>query len=233
MVEPYEWLLFDADGTLFDYRRAESEALAATFLAADLRLDEDAAAAYAAINGELWAAFERGEVDQVRLRVARFERLAVHLGIDVDVEWWAGVYLAAIGQGAHLLPGAAATVETVSAGHRLALITNGLRDVQRSRLALSPIGPMFEVVVISEEVGAAKPDPAIFDAAFEAMGTPDPAAVLMIGDSLSADIAGGLAYGMDTCWVNPGAEPAPDGWDITHQVAGPADVLRLPGVLSG
>ena len=86
------------------------------------------------------------------------------------------------------------------AKYRLALITNGLRDVQRPRLAGSAIGDYFAEVIISEEVGAAKPDPAIFDAAFELLGRPPRAKVLLIGDSLSSDIAGGRDYGLDTCW---------------------------------
>ena len=85
----------------------------------------------------------------------------------------------------------------------LMLITNGLKDVQRSRLAHSTIQHYFSDVIISEEVGSAKPDEGIFNVAFEKMSHPPKADVLIIGDSLTSDIRGGNRFGIDTCWFNP------------------------------
>ena len=94
-------------------------------------------------------------------------------------------------------------VADLAVRHRIALLTNGLADVQRPRLAAAGVAEHAEVVVISDEVGAAKPDVAIFDAAFARMGSPDRREVLMVGDSLTSDIAGGTAYGLDTVWIAP------------------------------
>ena len=89
----------------------------------------------------------------------------------------------------------------------MVVLTNGLPEVQRQRLAGSAIRTYLAGLVISGEVGAAKPDPRIFDAAFEVMGRPEREEVLMVGDSLTSDIAGGKAHGIDTCWFNPQGNP--------------------------
>jgi FMN phosphatase YigB (HAD superfamily) len=82
-------------------------------------------------------------------------------------------------------------------------MTNGFADVQHARIRRLGLEGVFDHVIISEEVGVAKPDPGVFDIAFERMGNPDKARVLMVGDSLSSDIVGGFHYGIDTCWFNP------------------------------
>jgi 2-haloacid dehalogenase len=79
--------------------------------------------------------------------------------------------------------------------------------VQRSRLARSPLERYFADVVISEEVGVSKPDAGIFDVAFEGMGHPEKKDVLIVGDSLTSDMRGGIEYGIDTCWFNPERRP--------------------------
>jgi len=112
----------------------------------------------------------------------------------------------------------------------LAIVTNGLKAVQRSRLACSPIRDYIACMVISEEVGASKPDRAIFDAAFERIGRPLKSEVLMIGDSLTSDIEGGYRYGVDTCWYNPTNQSQSVDLEITYQIRNLgelADLLKL------
>ena len=96
----------------------------------------------------------------------------------------------------------------------MVLLTNGLKAVQRPRFARSALRECFHDVVISEEVGFAKPDPRIFDIAFERMGQPAKEEVLMVGDSLNADIRGGIGYGIDTCWFNPEGAPREGGSEL-------------------
>ncbi len=206
----YPWLLFDADGTLFDYNAAERKALAATFTGAGLPYEDGCLAVYREINDDMWAAFERGEITQPELHSRRFELTLAALGLQTDVAAFAASYRTNLGNSADLIDGAAEVIPQLAARHKLYLITNGIPAVQHSRLALSPIGCYFEGIVISGEVGHAKPDPRIFDAAFSGMGSPPKNDVLIIGDSLPADIAGGHAYGIDTCWFNEnGRLPTP------------------------
>jgi 2-haloacid dehalogenase len=200
----YTWLLFDLDGTLLDYHAAEEAALRATLDDAGLPADDEVAADYQRINRGHWAAFERGETTPQRIRIERWqELLALHGHAAPRADEVAERYVVNLAAGAHLVEGATDLLVALSRTHRLAYITNGFGDVQRPRLAASGLAAHTDVVLVSDEVGASKPDPAIFALAFERMGRPDPADVLIVGDSLTSDIAGGVAYGIDTCWFNP------------------------------
>lgn len=223
----YQWLLIDADDTLFDYEMAEADALMAAFADLGLALQPTHAEAYRQINAALWEAFERGEIAQKVLRLERFRRLFDAFGLGVNVEAFSACYLERLGQAGHLLPGAAALLEALSGKIGLALITNGIAAVQRSRLVRSGLERYFDVVIISEEVGAAKPDAAIFDAAFAAMGYPSKATVLMVGDSLTSDIAGGVAYGLDTCWFNPRLKPLPVDLQVCYEIRRLDEILDV------
>jgi 2-haloacid dehalogenase len=137
------------------------------------------------------------------LRVTRFDRLFSELEIDVEPESFNIDFMEALGQQRQLLPGAEAVVHDLSSRFRLLLATNGIAVVQRPRFAHSSIRKYFEDVVISDEIGVAKPQTGFMEEAFSRMGRPQRSDVLMIGDSLSSDIAGGVNYGIDTCWFNP------------------------------
>lgn len=226
----YRWILFDADGTLFDYDRAEEIALTRTFEAFDISVTHDAHALYREINAEAWAAFEAGELTQDVLRVQRFQKLLESLDLSHDPAAFSARYLNYLGQQTHLIDGAASVLQTLADHVHLALITNGLADTQRSRLARTPITPYFEAIVISEEVGVAKPDPHIFDVAFKKMQDPEKSEVLIVGDSLSSDMQGGIDYGIDTCWFNPGHRPRVPALDVTYEIDRLAALVTLLGL---
>ena len=214
----YRWLLFDADNTLFDYDKAETTALALTFREFGLPLGPNDTATYRAINAEIWLAFERGEIDQESLRTARFQRLFEAIGQEQDPNPFSGRYLHNLASASDLMEGAEVLIKSLREKVSLALITNGIAVVQRSRLARSPIADCFETIVISEEVGASKPSPEIFDVAFERMGGPDKPDVLIIGDSLTSDMRGGLDYGIDTCWYNPRGKPGDPNVPVRYEI---------------
>jgi 2-haloacid dehalogenase len=206
----YEVMFLDADETLFDFKKAEGWALLEAFGLRGLPLDDDVALAYSEINEGLWRRVERGELDQRSLRSERFRLLFERLGLSEDPMVFGELYVERLSQAAFLIDGAEELCARLSATRRLAIVTNGIAQVQRSRLARSPIAAYIERAIVSEEVGAAKPDPAIFRHACELMGVTDKSRVIMVGDSLASDIAGGIAFGIDTCWVNlRGAAPDP------------------------
>lgn len=231
MTDSRPWVLFDLDGTLFDYQAAEQAAVRATLSGIGLEPTPAVVASYRRANAMQWARLERGETTPERLRRERWTEVLAEHGLDeVDTDALAATYIRHLAGGTQLVAGATQVVDELRHTHRIAYITNGLADVQRPRLAGSPLGERAEVVVISDEVGAAKPDPAIFAAAFARMGDPAPEVVTMVGDSLSADVAGGQAFGLDTVWLAGAgaAEPGDDDPTPTHRIA---DLRELPPLL--
>jgi 2-haloacid dehalogenase len=203
----YQWLVFDADGTLFDFHHGETVALQSTTEEYGVAYSSHLHEVYNAISAELWRRFELGEMPLEQLRVMRFERLFSDLGFDLDAESFNLDFMDALGQQTQLLPGAEDAVRRLSRHFRLLLATNGIAVVQRSRFARSSIRRYFEDVVISDEIGVAKPQIGYMREVFSRMGDPPKSDVLIIGDSLSSDIAGGEGYGVDTCWFNPDRRP--------------------------
>jgi YjjG family noncanonical pyrimidine nucleotidase len=221
--------LFDADGTLFDYHAAEAIALQRAFETVRAPFDGEILAAYRRINQELWMALERREITPAALPVRRFELLGEALGLACSPNELSSAYLQHLARCADMIDGADEVLRTLHPKHRIAIVTNGLQAVQRGRLALSPIREFVSEMIISEEVGAAKPERAFFDAAFERLGHPPKREVLVIGDSLSADMQGAADYGLDTCWFNPGGLPRPEALAITYEIEDLRQVVRLAG----
>lgn len=223
----YSWLFFDADGTLFDFDLAEKLALSCLLQDLGQPLTDDAYQCYQQINKALWEAFERGGVTQAHIKTKRFELWLGTLNIQADIDQVSRTYLTYLSQQGVLLGHALDIIQTLAKNYKMLLLTNGLKEVQRPRFNASILKPYMTDIIVSGEVGFAKPDPRIFDAAFEKIGNPDKREVLMIGDSLSADIQGGLSYGLDTCWYNPNG--ASSSLRITHTIRDLRELITILG----
>ena len=219
MKKHYPWLFFDADGTLFDYNLAEATAFQKAFTLLDLPFEDGHLVTYRKINHGLWQALERQEIKPDVLRIRRFELLLEALGLNSVPDRLSSIYTEQLGLCTDLVDGAYEVLESLHPRCRIAIVTNGLQSVQRSRLEHSRIRSFISELIISEEIGAAKPHPAFFDVAFARTGNPPKRDVLMIGDSLTSDMQGGLNYGIDTCWYNPVGEPRPEGWSLTFEIS--------------
>jgi 2-haloacid dehalogenase len=208
-MKRYRGFLLDADNTLLDYDRAESEALEETLDEAAPRAPrEQARAVYREINAGWWRRYEQGAVTAAALKVGRFADLMAALHLGGDPAAVARGYLLRLGSKAYPLPHADHVVRTLCRGARLALVTNGLTDVQKGRLERSGWASCFTAVIISEELGVAKPDPAFFRAALDALHMP-PEELLCVGDNPVSDVGGALAAGIDACWYSPAGAPWP------------------------
>ncbi len=123
----YQWLLFDADGTLFDYDLAESKALEATFRDFHLQVTPQGAGIYRKINQQIWLDFEQGRISAEALRLRRFELMFEALELSADAQAFSQQYLVNLSRQTDLMPGAEETVQTLADQYQLALITNGLK----------------------------------------------------------------------------------------------------------
>jgi putative hydrolase of the HAD superfamily len=199
----YQWIIFDADGTLFDYDRAESSALQLAFEHFGYDYNPDYLEIYRKCNKKLWDAFELGDIEINTLKVKRFELFLYEIGASINAGKFSQQYLHQLSASTYLIDGAEALLNSLAGKVGLILMTNGIKEVQRSRLGNSAIESYFSDIIISDEVGVAKPNKKIFEIALENMSIKDKSTVLMVGDNLSSDIKGGIDFGIDTCWYNP------------------------------
>ena len=199
----YRYLLVDNDNPLMDFDLAERKALAETLEICGLPADEATCTAYHHINDALWKALERGETTQKELKVKRFAQLLELLNrTDLDASAVAARYSDQLSTHADLLPGALELLEALHGPMRIALVSNGVSAIQRGRLGRSPILPLLDAVVISEEIGVSKPDPRMIDAALEALGCADKSQAILLGDSLTADIPAAANAGIDSVYLD-------------------------------
>jgi 2-haloacid dehalogenase len=225
----YEWLLFDADGTLFDFERAECAALEQTFQQIGLAFAPAHLTTYRQINHALWQGVERGELKPAFVKLRRFELLLEALQLTHSPAAFSAAYLECLATCSQLMTGAEEALRTLRARYRMAIVTNGLTVVQRGRLTRSVIRPHIDELIISEEIGFAKPAREFFDTTFARIGDPAKQAVLMIGDGWASDIQGAAQYGLDACWFNPSRLPRPATPQILREVASFQELLAWLG----
>jgi 2-haloacid dehalogenase len=200
----YDIIIFDADETLFDFKKSEREAFKNTMLDFNIEYNESYhLKIYQDINTAIWKEFENGLITQKKLKIERFKRLSDSLKAGFDTDEFAKSYMKHLSNASFLYDDSIDLVENLHKNYRLVIITNGLKDVQDNRIRKSIIGKYFEDIVVSEEVQVSKPDSRIFEHALNNINYTDKSMVLMVGDSLTSDIQGGINFGIDTCWFNP------------------------------
>jgi YjjG family noncanonical pyrimidine nucleotidase len=228
MTKKYDWLLFDADNTLWDFSAAEASALERTLRNCDIEWSDEVLGQYRIINHQAWSDYEQGYLPKEQLRTIRFSRLLEHYRLDHPAEELSFNYRTYLAASTHMLDGAIDLLQSLKGRYRMGLVTNGLKEVQRPRLAATGLGEHFEFIVISDEIGVAKPHAGFFDYAYERMDGADKSRVLVIGDNPNADVQGALNYGFDACWLrHPGAANKPK-LEATHRIR---DIRELSAII--
>jgi 2-haloacid dehalogenase len=223
----YATFLFDLDHTLLDSDASEVAAYAHAMTAIGLDDPDRHFDRYVAINRAMWRAVEAGTMAPDEVRFRRFEQFTEEVGIDADPVAMAEAFVIGLGAHGELYDGARDLLDALVVRARLALVTNGLSEVQRARLERLDLARYFDAVIISSEVGVTKPRREIFDLAFAALGAPAPQTAVMVGDSLSSDIRGGRDYGIATCWFNPHGAIAEPADAATHEVRALSEICAL------
>ncbi|MGX2950229.1 pyrimidine 5'-nucleotidase [Ursidibacter sp. B-7004-1] len=219
----YQWILFDADETLFSFN---------SFLGLKVMMErygvpfnEQDYEQFQAVNKPLWVAYQNKEITAQDLQRIRFEKIAQQTGqepLALNQELMAEMALVSLP-----LEGVKEMLDSLFGKVKMAIITNGFHSLQQKRLENTALNKYFDLVVVSETVGAAKPAPQIFESAFAQMGNVDKHAILMVGDTLSSDVQGGINVGIDTCWFNPTQQPNQTTIQPTYEIASILDLVKI------
>ncbi len=201
------FVLMDLDDTILDFHRAEAAAVSKTLLRLGVEPTEQIVQRYSEVNAAHWRMLERGEITRPQVLTGRFRQLFSEIGADCDPEQTQQIYESHLSQGHYFIPGAEQLLEDLSGKYLLYLVSNGNAAVQEGRLKSSGIEPYFEEIFISELIGADKPSKAYFDRCFARIPDFDPDHAILIGDSPTSDILGGINAGVKTCWFNPHHRP--------------------------
>ena len=206
----YATLLFDSDETLLDFKKSEKEAIVGALSYAGIAPDAEIIAEYSKINQGLWKLLEKGGIKKDELKYRRFELLFEKYGITSDPRETANKYMELLSRRGYLLDGAKELCEALSGKADLYMVTNGIKFSQEGRLADSGMTCYFKDIFVSEDAGREKPSAEFFDYVAKRIPGFSKEKAIIIGDSLTSDIAGGINYGIDTCWYNPRGEEAPE-----------------------
>lgn len=202
-----EILFLDLDDTILDFHKAERIAISKTIREFGVEPTEEVLARYHVINKWHWEQLEQGKLTRAQVLENRFGVLFEELGVAADKTACARAYEKNLSIGHYFLPGAEEAVAYLSKHYRLFLASNGTASVQKGRMTSANLYRFFEEVFVSQEIGHNKPSKAYFDACFARIPDFDPKKALIVGDSLTSDIRGGINAGIATCWVNPDHAP--------------------------
>ena len=222
----YNLVLFDADGTLFDYDMAEGIALKKTFEQYQFEYSSDIRDRYRVINSEMWNEFEEGKINKADLQRERFRILSEEYNLKADVSAFNSIYLDFLAEGGYLIEGALEVCKELSIHCTLALATNGIARTQKNRLKNSAIKQYINHIIVSEDAGYQKPQQGFFTYALDICRQQEKDKVIIIGDSLSTDIKGGAEFGIHTCWYNPG-RIEDDGMKSDYKITSLNELLNL------
>lgn len=226
-MQKYQWIFFDADHTLFQFYDAEKAALAAAFIHFRVPYHEEYETNYHDINMEVWHQFFQGEIPQERIYTLRLERLFAALGMDLPVREFSDLFIEHLALHDRLNENVLETVETLSNDHNLAILTNGLSQLQWLRLEHSEIKPYIRHHFIAEDLRLIKPDSRYFAEVMRVVGFEDKSRVLMVGDSRAADVGGAARFGIHSCWYNPHGRPQPEEFLPTYEIQDMAQLLEI------
>ena len=223
-----EFLFLDLDDTILDFHKAERIALGKTLGQFGLEPTDEVLDRYHVINKWHWEQLELGKMTRDEVLVKRFEATFREFGKDVDAAACTEAYTVNLSQGHYFLPGAEEAVMALSKKYRLFLASNGTASVQHGRMTSANLYRFFEQAFVSQEIGHNKPSLAYFEGCFARIPGFDKEKAMIVGDSLSSDIKGGINAGIRTVWVNPGHAAAPADIRPDHEIEA---LHQLPALL--
>ena len=226
----YAAVVFDLDGTLLDFNAAERAAIRTLF--AEFKLGEcteEMLARYSAINIGFWERLERNEITKPEVLRGRFEQFFGEYGIDTGLAVpFNERYQVTLGDTIVYLDNSIDIVRSLKGKVKQYVVSNGTVAAQTKKLDRSKLGELMDGIFLSEKLGVEKPNREFFDKAFAVIGSTDLSEMLIVGDSLTSDIRGGMNAGIKTCWYNPQKKPVPEGYRIDYMIG---DLKEVYGIL--
>lgn len=199
----YKVVILDLDNTLIDFDYMEKCSLKNCLQAFDLPYDDETMDTYIKINQVLWEGLELGHYKKSEILTLRFEQFLNKFDFKGDPVAMNKTYLSGMANYIQMIEGAKTVLDFVKNKFVTVMITNGVTVAQNAKLDQAHLRPYFDHIIISDEVGAHKPTTEIFDHMTRLIGGYDKSDIIIVGDSLTSDIQGGINYGIDTCWYNP------------------------------
>ncbi len=203
-MKKYTTILFDADDTLLDFDKDETQALLKVLTHYGVPTTKENIETYKQINVGLWKALERGEIDKPTLKKIRFKLFFDAIGFETDINPFIinEEYLVNLSDGGNMKDGAKELIEKLkSNGYDLYIVTNGIEKTQKRRLTKAGIIAYFADIFVSEAIGHQKPKKEYFDYVISHISEKDIGRVLLVGDSLTSDIKGAKNAGLTCVWL--------------------------------
>ncbi len=201
-------LFFDLDDTILDFCAAERRALTHTLQDVGVTPTDEILSRYSEINLSQWKRLEKGEITRQEVKEGRYRLLFAEYGIAASPVETTAIYEKYLACGHIFMQGAQRLLDDLYGKYDMYIVSNGTLSVQKGRIASADIAKYFKGIFISEQIGADKPDKAFFDKCFAQIADFNPKNAVIIGDSLSSDIQGGINAGIATVWYNPrGGKP--------------------------
>ncbi|MEE1503985.1 MAG: YjjG family noncanonical pyrimidine nucleotidase [Acutalibacteraceae bacterium] len=220
-------VLLDLDNTLIDFNECARHSIINSFKKHGFTYSDDVFKTFITENVKIWKRLERGEITKADLRADRWNIILGKLGIDYDGTIIEEEFENGVAQGAYAVEGAYELLDYLYPKYELYIVSNGFRFVQESRLKIGDFRKYFKDIFLSEDIGVQKPAKEFFDYCFKKLEIPPKEDVILIGDSLSADIIGGLNYGIDCIWFNKNGDELSENIKPTYIVNKLKDIEKI------
>lgn len=220
-------ILFDLDDTILDFHKAERNALIKALESIQIYPDEKIISRYSQLNLAQWKLLEKGEITRSEVKIRRYRLLFEEFNLNHSPEAAAKYYEYYLSQGHYFISGAEETLKKLSESYRLYIVSNGTSVVQKSRIASAGIAAYMTDIFISEDIGFNKPSIDFFNFCFSKIEHFKKEETIIVGDSLSSDIAGGKNAGILTIWFNPSKEKSSEKISADYEISNISDIFSV------
>lgn len=203
-------IFLDLDETVLDFHKCEYDAICDTMRHAGVEPTDELIAHYSAVNLAQWKLLEKKIITRADVRLRRFEIFFSEIGVPVDVDKIADYFENSLSTTSHFIDGAEALLPALHEKYRVYITTNGYTKTQSARIKTAGVDKHVDGVFISQEIGADKPSKEFFDRCIAQIPDFSRGETVVIGDSLTSDILGGINAGIRTVWFNHRGNPPSD-----------------------